>query len=135
MRRLIKLTERQAARKALELERRAAKVMKKQFHDNQSKYLRRKLVKKKLVKGEKEAYKASIRAFEDLCTELRATRDRLRHARLEYEKTLTAAQKAALAYSQGWRDREYAYTQEQAALTQAVPQQPEKSKEERVYEY
>src|ERR1035437_654343 len=87
----------------LELARRAAKKAKKLFRYKQRWYLRRKAVKKKLVKGEKEAYKASCAAFEELCVELRNVRDVLRGERMAHEAKTTRAQREALQFAAGFR--------------------------------
>ena len=96
--------ERAKKRTAVIAAQRAAKAVKKRFRNNQHQYLRRKAVKAALVKGEKEAYAASIRAFNELCSELRDCAAVLRNARTSYESTLTKAQREALEYARGFTD-------------------------------
>jgi len=109
--------ERYEKRKAIIEAQRAAKAVKKRFRHNQAQYLRRKAVKVALVKGEAEAYKASIQAFMNLCAELRDCAAVLRNATTSYEATLTKAQRDALQYSQGWRDAKDHSLREQAERT------------------
>jgi len=97
-------TERKKRRSALLAEKRKAKSIKKVFRKNQDQYLRRKAVKKALVKGEAEAYRASIKAFDDLCRELRDTAARLKGARTSYENSLPSVIKLQLEYARGWRE-------------------------------
>ena len=70
-----------------------------------------------LIKNEREAYKASTKAFYELCAELRDCEAVLRNARTSYEETLTKAQREVLQYAKGWQDREAAFKQEQANLS------------------
>ncbi len=111
------IKERYEKRKAIIEAQRAAKAVKKRFRHNQAQYLRRKTIKVALVKGEAEAYKASIQAFMNLCAELRDCAAVLRNARTSYEATLTRAQREVLQYAKGWQDREAAFKQEQANLS------------------
>ena len=106
--------ERYEKRKAIIEAHKTAEAVKKRFRHNQAQYLRRKSVKVALIKGEAEAYKASIQAFMNLCAELRDCAAVLRNARTSYEATLTKTQRDALQYSQGWRDAKEHSLREQA---------------------
>src|ERR1035437_5202519 len=86
----------------LELARRAAKKAKKVFRHNQRQYLRRKAVKKRLVKADKEFYAESCRAFAELCLTLRNCDAALRRELKEHEAKTTRAQREGLQFSKGW---------------------------------
>ena len=97
-------TDRKRRRSELLEARRKAKAAKKVYRRNQRMYLSRKKAKVALIKGEREAYQASTRAFMALAEELRHTKDRLRGARLEYESALPSVIKLQLEYARGWRE-------------------------------
>ena len=106
--------ERAERRKALHDERKKAKQLIKRHRHNQKMYEQRKAVKRALLKGEKEAYTANIKACTELYKELRDCTARLKGARTSYDESLPVTTRLQLEYSRGWRDREQAYKQEQA---------------------
>jgi hypothetical protein len=122
-----KATERVEKRLALLATRKAAKALKKKFRYDQHRYLHLKREKLKLTRAEREAYKASIQAFNDLCAELRIVAASLKHARLEVEmlKALPRQAREALIYSKGFNEGRAMEKQAQAELAAArTPRNP-----------
>lgn len=99
-------TERAEKRLGLLAARKKAREIKRRFRSDQRRYLRLKRERTMLTRVEREAYKASVQSFNNLCAELRVVEASLKHARLEVEmlKALPRQAREALQYAKAFNE-------------------------------